>query len=470
MKNINKKTVDIVIGLILFFLIGLFVEGEIFSQSAAFALATMVVMIYWWITKPVHLAVTALLPIIVTAIFNIAPINTVLDDYSSPIVVLLLGANILTLTWMIWGLDKRIALRMLILIGSSFRQQLIVWFLISTILSAFLPNAVVAATLCPIALAMINHCIKIDSSLEKSNIKYWILLSIVWGAGLGGFGTPMGGAMNLVAIGHIENFLNAEYMYITWIAKMLPYFIGLMITVSLYFLFVKLDVKKLSGSREYFKESYKKLGKMKKGEKIASTLFVAAIILAFTRPLYQSMLPAFKPPYAFLLAGVIAFFVNGDKGKRLISWDYAVKNLNWSLAILFAGGMAVGNLLVTTGASEAIAQYVIGYNITGQLGLIMIFVLLGMFLSNTSSNTAACAALIPVVLSIVSNLPYNPLPFVYVSVAACNSAFILPTSIRAIPLAYGMDTDFMLKKGTFVVLITFICLVAIGYVAVLIGG
>jgi len=96
--------------------------------------------------------------------------------------------------------------------------------------------------------------------------------------------------------------------------------------------------------------------------------------------------------------------------------------------------------------------------------------LLGMFLSNTSSNTAACAALIPVVLSIVSNLPYNPLPFVYVSAAACNSAFILPTSIRAIPLAYGMDTDFMLKKGTFAVLITFVCLVGIGYVAVLIGG
>ena len=470
MKSESKKALHIFVGLLLFIMIAVLLKGSLFTREAAIALATMVLMIYWWITKPVHLAVTALLPIVVTSIFNIVPIATVLDDYSSPIVVLLLGANILTLTWVIWGLDKRIALRMLILIGSSFRQQLIIWFLISTILSAFLPNAVVAATLCPIALAMINHCIKIDNSLEKTNIKYWVLLAIVWGAGLGGFGTPMGGAMNLVAIGHIESYLNAEYMYVTWIVKMLPYFVGLIIAISLYFLFIKLDIKKISGSKEYFKDSYKSLGKMNKGEKTAISLFVLAVILAFTRPLYENILPAFQPPYAFLLAGVLAFFIKGDKKKKIISWNYAVKNLNWSLAILFAGGMAAGNLLVSTGASEAIAQYVISCNITGQLGLIMIFVLLGMFLSNTSSNTAACSALIPVVISIVSALPYNPLPFVYVSAAACNSAFILPTSIRAIPLAYGMDTEFMLKKGTLAVAITFVCLTAIGYVAVLVGG
>lgn len=470
MNDTTKKALHTLIGIAVFAAVSIFLKGDLFSSQAALALATMAVMIYWWITKPVHLAVTALLPIIVTALFNTAPINTVIDDYASPVVILLLGANVLTLTWTIWGLDKRIALKMLILIGSSFRQQLIVWFVISTILSALLPNAVVAATLCPIALAMINHCIKLDTSLEKTNIKYWILLAIVWGAGLGGFGTPMGGAMNLVAIGHIENFLGTEYMYITWITKMLPYFIGLLITVSLYFLIVKLDVKKLSGSKDYFKKSYKELGKMGKSEKIAIWLFIAAVVLAFARPLYKGILPAFTPPYAFLLAGFLAFFIITKDKKNLISWDYAVKNLNWSLAILFAGGMAAGNLMVSTGATESIAQFVIGYNITGELGLIMIFVLLGMFLANTSSNTAACAALIPIVISIVSALPYNPMPFIYVSAAACNSAFLLPTSVRAIPLAYGMDTGFMLKKGVMAVVTTFVCIVAIGYAAVMIGG
>ena len=227
MKQEIKRAVNIALGLILFIVIALLAQGGLFSKDAAIALATMVVMIFWWITKPVHLAVTAMLPILVAAVFNVVPIVTVLDDYSSPIVILLIGANILTLTWMIWGLDKRIALKMLLVIGPSFRQQLIIWFIISTVLSAFLPNAVVAATLCPIALAMINYCEKTDESVKSSNIKLWILLAIIWGAGLGGFGTPMGGAMNLVAIGYIENYIGSEYLYSEWIVKMLPYFIGL---------------------------------------------------------------------------------------------------------------------------------------------------------------------------------------------------------------------------------------------------
>ena len=470
MKEKNKRLINIAVGLILFVVIIFVVEGELFSRNASIALATMILMIFWWVTKPVHLAVTALLPVLVTAVFNIVPIATVLDDYSSPIVVLLLGANILTLTWMIWGLDKRIAMKMLLIIGPSFRQQLIVWFIVSTILSAFLPNAVVAAALCPIALAMIDYCEKIDQSLKKSSTKHWILLAIIWGAGLGGFGTPMGGAMNLVAIGHIETYIGSEYLYSEWIFNMLPYFIGLIIIISLYFLFVKLDVKKLANSKEYLKEGFKSLGKMRKSEKIAVALFGTAVLLAFTRQFYSDILPAFSPPFAFLLAGFLAFFIKGDEGRPLIKWDYAVKNLNWSLAILFAGGMAAGTLLIGTGASDAIAKYVIRFNITGQLGLIMIFVLLGMFLSNTSSNTAACSVLIPVVISIVSALPYNPLPYVYLSAAACNAAFMLPTSIRAIPLAYGMDAGFMLKKGTAAVIITFIGLTAIGYAVVTLGG
>jgi len=469
-KKNTYKIINVILGIAIFTCIAVFAKGNFFTQNAAIALATMTLMIYWWITKPVHLAVTALLPVIVTALFNIVPIATILDDYSSPIVVLLIGANILTLTWSIWGLDRRIALRMLILIGSSFRQQLIIWFLISVILSAFLPNAVVAAALCPIALAMMNHCASMDESLKNTNIKYWILLVIVWGAGLGGFGTPMGGAMNLVAIGHIESLLNTEYMYITWTLKMLPYLIGLTLSIVVLLLLVKLDVSKLSGSRTYFKESYKSLGKMSRSEKIAIVLFLCTILLAFTRPLYEKILPQFAPPYAFLAAGVLAFFIQGEGGKPLISWEYAVKNINWSLAILFAGGMAAGSLLVSTGAAEAIANIVAGSSISGALSLVMIFVLIGIFLANTSSNTAASAALIPVVIGVVSALPYNTLAFVYVTAAACNSAFLLPTSIRAIPLAYDMDTNFMLKKGIPAVIITYISLVAIGYFAVTMGG
>ncbi|MFQ9556028.1 MAG: SLC13 family permease [Oscillospiraceae bacterium] len=68
----------------------------------------------------------------------------------------LAGADIITMVWEITGVDKRIAAHSLALVGTSVRQQVVIWFLISTVLSAVLPNTVVAAVLCSIAMAMLK--------------------------------------------------------------------------------------------------------------------------------------------------------------------------------------------------------------------------------------------------------------------------------------------------------------------------
>lgn len=469
MKPQSNKRYHILSGIALFILIALLLPRHVFPREAAIALATLVLMVYWWIARPVHLAVTALLPIVVTSLFGIVKINTVLDDYFGPVTVLLIGANVLTLTWTLWKLDKRVSLRFLTILGTSVKTHLIVWFILATALSTVLPNAVVAATLCPIAIAMMHHSGYLGEDGDGRNVRYWILLAIVWGAGIGGFGTPLGGAMNLVTITHLENYLGGEYMYVTWSAQMLPYLLVLAAVTIGYMMTIKTDMRHLSGSRDYFKTAYKDLGPMNRSEIIAVILFSTALILSFTRPLYASLLPDFKPPFAFLLLGLIAFFLKGSAGKPLITWDYAAKNINWGLIILFSGGIALGNLLVGTGAAKAIADLLVSIHAGGPLGWLTVFVVLGVFLSNTSSNTAACAVLIPVVFSITQQLGCNPLPYVYVSAAACNAAYILPTSIRAIPVAYGLDAPVMLKKGLMANAIALLALIASGYVMVLIG-
>lgn len=462
----KRNSLNIIIGLALFIIIAFLAPRKLFTQEAYLAIATMVLMIYWWITRPVHIAVTALLPIIINSLFGMVPMPDVLDDYASPIVVLLLGANILTITWSIYGLDRRIALRSLTIIGTSIKGQLVVWFLIATLFSTVLPNAVVAAAMCPIAVAMIKYSTSSESDLNNNKILYYILLAIVWGAGLGGFGTPLGGAMNLVAITHIEKFTGTEFMYITWIRKMLPYLILLSAGVVGYILLMKTGKKSLSGSRQFFKEEYKKLGKMTRPEVISLVLFIVPLLLSFTRPLYSSFLPDFKPFYAFLFAGIIGLFINGRKGERLITWKQAAGKINWGLMILFSGGLAVGNLLISTGAVESIAKIVSSFEMTSMLIIIFVFVTLGIFLSNTSSNTAATAVLIPVVIGIVSIIGKNPLPFIFVSAAACNCAFVLPTSIRAIPVGYGLDVEFMFKKGLAAIGVTLVLLTITGYIAI----
>ena len=466
MNNKPKTLINIIIGIVLFTLCML-IPGALFVFKVKLALATIAIMIYWWITRPVHIAVTALIPIVVNSLFGIVPMADVLSDYFSPIVVLLLGANILIACWVGSGLDKRIALRALTLIGTSVRKQLVIWFVLSTLLSTFLPNAVVAATLCPIALAMMKFISADD--ITQNRTFFLILLAIVWGAGLGGFGTPLGGAMNLVAIKHIETITGQEYMYLTWTLEMLPYLIVLAAGTCVYLLFIKTKTKALPGTKEYFLAQYRQMGKAKSSEVISLVLFLTAVLLAFTRPFYQSLLPEFKPFYAFLLMGVFAFFIKSGRKcsrKRLVTWNFAVKNINWGMIILFSGGLAAGNLIISTGAADAVAQSVTAQGFDALLPFILIIVVLGMFLSNASSNTAATAVLVPIVIVIASAAALAPLPYIYIAAAACNCAFILPTSIRAIPVGYGLDIKFMFKKGLAAVGLSLVLLTATAYIIV----
>ena len=447
------------------FLAALFaVPGSAFSFEARVAMAMLLTMVYWWITRPFHIAVTALVPIIVNSLFGIAPMSDVLKNYASQIVVLLLGANLLTLTWKNTGLDKKIALKSLGIIGTSVKGQLIVWFLLSTLLSTVLPNAVVAAVLCPIAYAMMQYLSPEEASGSKALLNM-ILLMIVWGAGLGGFGTPLGGAMNLVAITHIENFTGTEFMFIDWVAKMLPYLGLLSLGIVIYILISKIPLRQLQGSAGYFKKQYRQQGKMNRAQLTALVLFALPVLLSFLRPLYADILPEFKPFFAFLLFGFAALIINGEKGKRLITWDAAAKGINWGLMILFSGGIAAGSLLISTGALDGISGLISSLQLNSVFLMVAVIVAFSMFLSNASSNTAAVAVVVPLVIGIVSVMDAEPLRYVYFTAAACNCAFLLPTSIRAIPVGYGLDTSFMLKKGIAGVIITFAVLLAAGFIA-----
>ena len=411
-----------------------------------------------------HIAVTALMPIIIVSIFNISLISTVLSDYFSQIAVLLIGANIIIACWVKSGLDQRIALRALTLIGTPLNRHLLIWFGLATLTSMFLPNAVVVATLCPIAAAMLTYTKKQSIDFYDENIDHLIHISIVWGAGIGGFGTPLGGAMNLVAIDFIETLTGQEYMYITWTVKMMPYLLILAIVTCFYLLTIKTKTRTLSGTHDYFIQQYKLLGKMKSSEFFALFLFLAAVLLAFTRPFYQDYLPNFKPYYAFLLMGLFAFFLNDDEGKSLITWKEAVNQINWGMIFLFSGGLAIGKLLISTGAAQNIANLVTSVSSAQLFIYILLFIFLGMFLSNASSNTAATSVLTPIVISVSAALMFDSLPIIYIAVAACNCAFILPTSIRAIPIAYGLDINYMFKKGLMAVFITFVSLSIAAYI------
>ncbi len=432
-----------------------------FGLDQSVVLGTVIWMAFWWITRPVHIAITSLLPIVVNELFNLVPMPDVIGEYFSEIIVLLLGADILCLSWTVTGLDKRMALKVLCLLGNSLKQQIAVWLIFSALLSVFLPNVVVVTLMVPVAAAMLRYVG--EESISTSKIAIPILLAIAWGAGIGGVGSPLGGAANLVSVSYIEKLSGQEFMYVDWFVRFLP-FLFLLCLVNLFFLLYKpLPVKHLAGSREYFDGLRKELGPMKRMEKVSFCLFFAATVLAFARPLFADILPGMKPAFIFITFGLLCFFLKNDDGKPLLTWEMAEKNVMWGLLILFGGGLALGTLVTETGTATKLAEVITKMPLTGGVGTILVFTVFSIILTEVSSNTAAAAISIPIIQGITQGLGFDPIPYLLIATVGVNTAYMLPVSIRAIPVAHGLDPSVLFKKGLVVSLASIAVITLLGY-------
>ena len=442
----KKRVINLIIGPLLFTLFSLLLPSTVFASFAARAsIGTVAWMAYWWVTGPIDYAVTAFLPIALNAIFQMTDMPAVISNYASETILLLLGASILTVSWEKTGLDRRIAAAFLKLVGSDFRMQIVFWFVLSAALSAVLPNAVVCATITPIAVSMLNFIG--EGEIAHSRIGSKLLLTIAYATGLGGLASPLGGAMNLVTVDYLQQLTGQEYMYVNWVVRFLP--IMLVLGVS-NILFMLRDVKKgttLGGTKEYFVQQYRMLPPMSFEEKSAFALFAIATVLSFTRQFYQSLLPGLKPAYVFIICAIISFLIVNSDGERLMLWRSVQKKIVWELIYIFAGGLAAGTLIKESGAADAIGAMVSEMNLTGGVFTIFVIITLTLLLSDVTSNTATAAVAIPVVISVIQGIGRNPVPFVYIASVGVNLSYMLPTSIRAIPVGYGLEPRYMLREG-----------------------
>lgn len=252
-------------------------------------------------------------------------------------------------------------------------------------------------------------------------------------------------------------------MYFDWVIRILPFFIISMI-VSLLIMFIMFGkTEKLEGTKEYFVDEYRKLGKMSRDEIICAVLFILAFIAAFTRPLYDKILPGLAPAYVFLTLGSLAFVLTMLDKKPMMTWEHAQANTMWGMMILFGGGLALGKLINESGAGEAIAGLVSKSNFSGELASIIIFAVLARVIGELTNSTVAAAVTVPIVLQYTTNMGLNPIPYWFITILAYNAEFMLPISVRAIPVGYGLNPSTMFKKGFIFTVIHLILAVGVGY-------
>ena len=407
-------------------------------------------MALWWITRPVHLAVTGFLPLATVAIFDFAPMDRILPAYAAELVILLLSANVLTTCWTRWGLDRRIALGSLIGVGTNTTRQIMSWFAIGMLLSAFLPNTIVAATMIPIVVAMLRY-IGIED-LWESNLGTALVIAVAWGTSAGGAMTPLAGAPNLLAMEYIQELVTGEeFLFATWVVRFVPLSLAVMLVTFVYVRFAfRPEIGEVEGTREFFLGELKSLGPMSVQEKWGFVLFgLPRCWPSRARCTRESVFPALTPAYAFLSCAIVCFLLR-PRGENLMTWEYAQKRMMWGLFYLFAGGTALGRVLGETGTAAYIADALLPYASGGGFLAVLVFAGLTLLLTQITNNTAAVAIIVPITISTFQSLDMNPLPFVYIVAAVGNCGYMLPTSAGgpAVAAGYGINLKTMAVKGS----------------------
>ena len=437
------------------------------TVKGAQAVGVSLWMVFWWVTRPVDITTTAFVPVACNALFNIVPMGALVSQYSNPSIILVFSSTLLTLPWAKIGLDRRVALKCLSVIGPSMKSQIIVWSVFPILFSTVLPNVVVVALFTPIAIAML----KAAGYDGKSAAAAPILCAIGWCAGIGGVGTPVGGAMNVVAIDLLQKTTGHEFLFMDWVSHIVPYLIITSIICIIGQLMLPREVENLEGTKEYFTEAYKELGPMKRTEKISMSLFVIALVGSFLRPLYAAILPGLVPAFLYAILGFLGFFINGDDGKPLVDWDYVQKNMLWGMMILFAGGLAMGNLLGASGANKAIAELIANNMHMGPgLPMIIAITIFAVAVSEATNSTVSAAVVVPIVITYTQKAGLPLIPYFFVTAMAYNSEFLLPVSVRAITCGNGLDPNVQMKRGIPIMLLRALCVIVVGYICLQIPG
>ncbi|XP_032914812.1 solute carrier family 13 member 1 [Catharus ustulatus] len=133
---------------------------------------TLFVVAIFWLTEALPLAVSALLPAFMFPLFGIMTSKQVASAYFKDFHLLLIGVICLATSIEKWNLHKRVALKMVMLVGVN-PAWLTLGFMVScAFLSMWLSNTSAAAMVMPIVEAVAQQIIKAEAEADELEMSY----------------------------------------------------------------------------------------------------------------------------------------------------------------------------------------------------------------------------------------------------------------------------------------------------------
>jgi sodium-dependent dicarboxylate transporter 2/3/5 len=449
-----KRTIGLLAGptaaMTILFLFDLDPDNPLVTRTAAVA----ALMAVWWTTEAIPIPATAVLPVALFPLLGIMKGKTVAATYFNHVIFLFIGGFIMALAMQKWNLHRRIALKVMLLIGAGPRRIVLGFMLATAFLSMWISNTATTMMMVPIAMAVIAKLKENDSGHRVSRFSVGLLIGIAYAASIGGIATLIGTPPNLsfTRIYSIYFPTAPEITFADWFTFGLPCTVVFLAVAWLLLtaIFVPRGQANPADAR-IFRDEYRRLGPMSYEEKVVLMLFsLMAVLWLFRKPIIVGPFTvpgwsALLPSPGFVDDGTVAAMISlllfvipsqsQSKG-RLMDWDTATK-LHWGIVILFGGGFALAAGFKESGLSVWVAE-----QLTGLSGISPVFVVASVcttitFLTELTSNTATTEMVLPLLGSLAEAIRVDALLLMIPATLSASCAFMLPVATPPNAIVFG---------------------------------
>ena len=447
---------------------GQVVDGN--AGAAAIVIGLLGWMAIWWATQTVDLAITGLLPVVILPVLGASKAEQVLAPYANDVIFLFAGGCILGIAIQRHGLGLKFLKIAIRIIGDSPNRIIAAFLLVTALVSAWVSNTATAAMMLPLgmaATAIYSNAENADSASSKaiSNFQRAILLSIAYGASIGGVMTVLGSPPNPIGVEWI-NANGGKMDFVKWASIGVPTGILMMIAAQVIFIWA-FPLHGLPRPKGELQVDRKGTG-LSRAAKLTLLVFLAAVVTWVCAPFIKSLVPdlILKDGVIAIAAALALFIIPAARGssQAIVPWSETGK-LPWGVFILFGGGLSLAEAMQRTGVSQMIAQSVSGIGGMPEPLVIAIVAAVMIFASEIASNTALAATAVPIVGAMAPGLGIAPEKLVITAVLGASLAFMLPVgtppnalvfSTGLVPMREMLRVGFVLNLCAIVV-ITLVC-------------
>ena len=371
--------------------------------------------------------------------------KALLAAFADPTIMLFLGGFILAIAATKVGLDVQLAKVLLKPFGTKPKFVLLGFLCVIALFSMFMSNTATAAMMLTFLAPVLRTLPKEEKGMAG------LALAIPIAANVGGIGTPIGTPPNAIALGYLNETMHQGVGFGEWMMVMVPFVIVILLIAWVVLMKIfpfttdKIELK-IENTKKPDTKTY-----------IVWVTFAVTILLWVLDKVtgINANVVAMIPVGVFCATGVIT--------------KEDLREIDWSVLWMVAGGFALGIALNKTGLAENLVES-IPFASFSPLVVLLLSGFIAYLLSNFIANSAAANLLVPILCAVGVGMgelldPVGGARALIIGVALSTSfAMLFPISTPPNAIAHStglIQVKYMTKVGLIIGVIGFVLSYAI---------